>query len=138
MRKFVPVFLLGLMLAFEAAAATLTDNVPINVPDGVSTEQVEQALLWVLDRRAWSIADRKPGEIIAVQAPRLHVVRVKITYDSKGGNISYVDSVNMDYEEHDGKREIHRNYNNWVLNLSHDVETRLQQEIEQGSIKVQR
>ena len=124
-RIFAAFLLMISVPAFASRLAVLTDPPPIQVPSGLSNDQIAKAIIAGMDKRHWTAESSKPGEIVAVQAPRDVVAKVKIAYDSKTITISYFDSTNFLYEEHDGKREIHEKYNSWVTNLSKDIQDSL-------------
>ncbi len=116
-------------ISVAALAAPLQDHVSVPVPSGVSAPQVEAAITIAMEGRKWVATDHKPGEIDAVLAVRTHIANVRIAYDTKAVTINYVSSVNLDYSEHDGQREIHHNYNGWVLRLARDINTTLQKAV---------
>lgn len=46
-----------------------------------------------------------------------HQVTISVQYDTTGYQISYLNSVNLDFVEANGVRKIHPNYNRWIRNL---------------------
>lgn len=46
-----------------------------------------------------------------------HQVTIAVQYDTTGYQISYLNSVNLDFAEANGVRKIHPNYNRWIRNL---------------------
>jgi hypothetical protein len=86
---------------------------------------VEKAIVGSGLRRGWQVVDRQPGAVTLRYSPRGFSVTVKVTYDNKTINIKYTDSYDMEYEVENGTPLIHPNYNRWVNNLAHDIESEM-------------
>lgn len=52
-----------------------------------------------------------------------HQVTIAVQYDTTGYQISYLNSVNLDFAEANGVRKIHPNYNRWIRNLMQRIGT---------------
>lgn len=84
-------------------------------------DQVSQAIMSAASQRGWTPVLKEPGLIQATLMLRNHRATVDITYSQTDYNILYQDSTNLDY---DGKN-IHRNYNNWIVKLSKSIQKEL-------------
>lgn len=112
-----------LLLAFAAAASAdeLVDPDPISIPAGLDQPNVAKAIRAAMARTKWGVESEAPGRIVAVAHARTRTARVTIGYDDKQVRIAYLDSAELDYAEHDGKREISGSYNKWVKRLADDI-----------------
>ena len=72
----------------------------------------------------WQINPKGPGQIEGVLNIRKHQAIVEITYDTKAFNITYKDSVNLDYKAE--TKTIHSNYNGWIQNLEKGIRIQVQ------------
>jgi hypothetical protein len=124
-RRLLLVFLLSLSF-FAQAAAPLVDPDPVAVPAGLDAAAVAKEIKRSLVGRTWTVSAERPGEIEATLNLRKHVARVKIAYDTKEVRLSYVSSENLDYQEKNGERQIHKNYLSWVNNVLTDLSRNLQ------------
>ena len=80
---------------------------------GQRAEQIRAAAAGL----GWATDARGPGLTRAILNIRSHQAVVDISYDAQRFLISYVSSVNLDY---DGNT-IHRSYNAWVQNLQNAI-----------------
>ena len=78
-------------------------------------ENIEKAVIRAGLQLGWQIVSKGPGKAEGVLVLRTHRAVVDITYDTRSFNITYKDSVNLDYSETD--KTIHSNYNGWIKNL---------------------
>lgn len=115
--------LAGLVLAcaFAATAADLVEPGPVDIPGALTQADVVKAIKNAIIRDKWAVEKEEPGHIVATFSPGPHVAKVNIAYTDKQVLVTYLDSSNLDYSEHDGHREIHRNYNKWVQHLANDI-----------------
>jgi hypothetical protein len=109
-------------------AAVLVDPEPIAVPAKLTAKDVSKAIRSGIIGRGWVITKDDKGQIDTVLNVRSHEVRVAIQYDTKQVKISYVSSNNLDYNEKDGVRHIHKKYNQWVQNMASDIRNALSAE----------
>lgn len=66
----------------------------------------------------WAVTREAPGLLeLTFDKNGKHQVTVAVHYDATGYDVTYVRSFNLNYEEVNGVRRIHPNYNRWVLNL---------------------
>ncbi len=122
-------YLLFIPLAFllmGARGAPLLDPDPINVPAGLTAQDVSKAIRTGIATRGWVPNKDEHGQIDAVLNLRDHTARIAINYDTKLVKVTYVSSDNLDYSEKNGARYIHRNYNNWIHNVVGDISRQLQ------------
>jgi len=119
----VRLLLVWLLLAWAAPSwgADLHDPDPVAIPAGMSGENVVKAIKNAMVVQAWALDNEAPGHIVASFSPNDHVARVTISYDEKEVRVAYLDSVNPNFKEEDGQREIHRNYNKWVEALAQQI-----------------
>jgi len=108
-----------LLMAFRQVP--LVDPAPIAVPAKVSPAQVEKAIKQALIKREWLIASDAPGKITANYARREFSVTIGIAYDAKEVRVTYLNSTDLKYEEKNGQRYIHKNYQSWIQNLITDI-----------------
>ena len=71
----------------------------------------------------WNITKTGPNEAAGTLKIRVHVAHVKIKFDESSYGIKYNGGTNLSYEPIKGT--IHENYNKWVKNLAHNIDTQL-------------
>src|SRR6185437_563711 len=103
----------ALVLLMGSRQVPLTDPAPIPVPASVSQAKVMQVIEQSLSARNWRIVKHVPGEIDAVYDPRDFSVTIAVHYSPQQIHINYVTSSKLKYEERNGVRYIHRNYESW-------------------------
>jgi len=86
-------------------------------------EQVEKAIEAGGLAKGWRMKKINNGVIEASILVRSHIVIVNILYDSKGYEINYKNSTNLNYDAE--KSTIHKNYNRWVKNLDINIKWQL-------------
>lgn len=124
-RTIVLLLVAAFWLAGCATAPVLDSPRAIDVPNNVSMEEVEDAILDAMRDRGWGVHERNRGEIIADLNLRSHFARVGITYNPGAIAIEYMESRNLDYEVVDGEEHIHDNFNSWLTNLANDIQRNL-------------
>lgn len=127
-RWFALLLLPLLVLLMGARAAPLLDPDPVAIPAGLSTEAVQKEIKRALVTRKWSITAEQPGVVEATLNLRAHVARVSVTHGEGTVRVAYVSSENLNFEEKDGQRFIHKNYGAWVNNVVTDISRNLQLE----------
>lgn len=120
---FILIPLLMLLMAFRQAP--LVDPAPIDVPNGMSLDNVAKAIEISLIRRGWEPSNKTADGMDGTLHLREHMAKIHIGYDTRSIRISYVASTNLKYEEANGKREIHKNYLGWIQNLVTDIRANL-------------
>lgn len=115
----------ALLLLMAFRQVPLTDPAPIPVPASVNSAKVEQIIGSALTSRNWRIVKHVPGEIDATYDPRSFSVTIAVHYDPQKIQINYVNSSNLRYEEKNGVRYIHTNYESWIKNLVTDIQNGL-------------
>lgn len=121
--------LLLLLLVFLGGAA-LTDPRPLDVPEGLDSKAVYQAIAEAMAWRGWRSEDSrdkalKQGSLLAQLRIRQHLIRVRIEFDARRVRISYQGSDNMSYREREGFRFINKHYMQWTDILRREIERRL-------------
>lgn len=118
-------------LLFVAACKTApvynVSSEPVNsvsAQPALSVEQVENVIIGAAIKRGWKPRVVNSGLIEARLDLRQHMAVINISYSPTSYSIQYVDSQNLHYSN----GEIHRNYNNWITNLSRDIQLGLWQE----------
>ncbi len=94
----------------------LSDGAPL-------TEQMVRArILNAANNIGWQPLKDEPGrmELMYDKAGK-HQVYIEVNYDAAGFDINYLRSNNLAYEERDGQRKIHPNYNRWIKNLNKQI-----------------
>lgn len=116
-----------LLAACKTVPVYNVTNEPVNnvsVETNLTLDQVEKVIVGAAIKRGWKPRVVNSGLIEARLDLRQHSAIVNIAFTSSAYSINYVDSQNLHYNN--GK--IHRNYNNWVTNLSRDIQLGLWQE----------
>ncbi len=126
LRRVLILLLLLPLSVFAGGKAELIDPQPVAIPAGLNAKQVSNAIKSSLIARTWNIGASEPGQIDAALNVRAHRADIRIRYDDKSVQITYVDSSNLDFKEKNGKRYIHGNYVSWVNNLAGDISRNLQ------------
>ncbi len=132
MNRVIAIFLLASALLVAAPAHAGRDAPITNVTDtpvswlpGVerSEDKVARAIITACARLGWVCTMAAPGEIKGRLNLRSHQADVRIPYSVEKYSIIYVSSENLRYDA--AKSTIHRNYNNWVLNLQRSINAEL-------------
>jgi hypothetical protein len=91
-------------------------------PNPMTAAQVRTAIVAGGREHGWYVTEDKPGQV-ALRYDRggKHTVVITVDYDDKGYQIRYTSSVNLNYEEVNGVREIHPNYNRWIQILIRSI-----------------
>ena len=111
-----------------ARSAPLVDPDPIAIPAGMSADVVHKEIKRALVTRKWTITGEQPGHVDATLNVRAHVVRIAIEHGDGTVRVAYVSSENLNFEEKNGERYIHKNYSSWVNNIVSDISRNLQLE----------
>ena len=119
-KRFAAVAVFLLLTGFGAGTPIYNvQSAPIPPNPAATMENIEKAVIRAGLTLGWQIAPKGPGKAEGVLVLRTHRAVVDITYDTKSFNISYKDSVNLDYREND--KTIHSNYNGWIKNLEKGI-----------------
>lgn len=95
------------------------------VPSGLSAKQVSSAIFQACNYREWNCREVSSDEIKASYTSHGHVAVVSVKYSADMYSINYLASDNLM-----GKNgNINRNYNRWVNNLNHDIQSYLSKEL---------
>lgn len=103
----------------QAAKVLTIENAPIEAT--LSLAEIKKRIIAAGAKRGWRAKEVAPGHLEAMIHVRTHTAKVDIRFDTKSYSIFYKDSTNLKYKN--GK--IHRAYNNWVTNLSNDIQLEL-------------
>lgn len=119
--------MLCLLVPLQARAGQpINDLLDVRVPaklDGsaYSVEEVRRAIIAGTQRRGWTPRLEGGSKIIAsILVRSKHYAEVEIAFTATSYSITYRDSRELDYDK--DSREIHRNYNKWVSNLSESIQ----------------
>jgi len=132
MNRGIPMLLLTAALLFAGPAHAGRDAPILDVTDtpvswlpGVDRDEdkVARAIITACARLGWVCSIAAPGEIKGRLNLRSHQADVRIPYSTETYSILYVSSENLRYDA--AERTIHRNYNNWVLNLQRQINAEL-------------
>ena len=121
-----------LLVAFAAAALAACGTLqpiynvkgaPVEAPGGKppTLAEVEKAILRAGAALGWKMQPARPGVMVGTITLRRHTAIIDVTFDTRTFNITYKDSVELDY---DGTN-IHRNYNGWIQNLDKGIRAQL-------------
>jgi len=120
-----------LLVAFAAAALAACTIQPIYNVKGAAVEtpggkpptlaEVEKAVVRAGTALGWKMQPVRPGVMVGTITLRRHTAIIDVTFDTRTFNITYKDSVELDY---DGTN-IHRNYNGWIQNLDKGIRAQL-------------
>lgn len=122
-------YLLLIPVAFMLMGArqiALVDPAPVAVPPGLDIKAISSAIRTGVSRHGWIVGKDEKGFLEATLHIRKHMTKVTIAYDRQNVRVAYAGSENLLYEEKDGARFIHRNYQNWLNNLVQDISGALQ------------
>jgi hypothetical protein len=117
-----------LSLLFLSACSRIQPIENVNgqkVPSGLSAKQVSSAIFQACNYREWNCSEISSNEIKASYTSHGHTAVVSVKYNADMYSINYVSSENL--MEQNGK--INRNYNRWVNNLNHDIQSYLSKEL---------
>ncbi len=127
-RWFALLLLPLLVLLMGARPAPLLDPDPVAIPAGLSVEAVQKEIKRALVTRNWAVTAEQPGQIEATLNVRAHVARITVSHADGKVRVAYVSSENLNFEEKNGQRFIHKNYASWVNNIVTDISRNLQLE----------
>jgi hypothetical protein len=95
------------------------------VPATVKMADIANAIKSALVAREWTFQREENGVIEAKLFVRSHTADIRIPFTKDSINIHYVSSTNLLYDEKQGIKYIHRNYNKWIKLLERDIANRL-------------
>ena len=123
--KFLTVVLLVALAGFAVGCKTAPvhniADAPVNTSKSVTQNEVKNAIMRAGSGLGWQMKETGPGRLSATLIKRTHKAVLDITYDTKTYSINYKDSSDLNY---DGSN-IHKYYNNWVLNLDKRISLEL-------------
>lgn len=83
----------------------------------VTQKDIAKAIISAGKSLNWIMKEKSDNHIQGTLLLRSHTAVVDIYYDESEFSIKYNDSTNLNYNG----TEIHRNYNNWVINLTNRI-----------------
>ena len=120
--------LLCLLAIGCARKAGIHDVHDVPVVQGVDMDEMHKAIVQACASLGWTAQDVKPGLIRAtINVRNKHTAVVNIPYDTQKYSILYESSENL---KDDGKGNIHKNYNSWVINLERAINKYIAMSIE--------
>jgi hypothetical protein len=111
-------------LSFGARDEPIYDAT-IHVPATATMEDIAKAIKSALIAREWTVQREENGVIEAKLLVRSHTADIRIPFNKDSVYIQYVSSTNLLYDEKQGIKYIHRNYNKWIKLLERDIANRL-------------
>ena len=111
-------------LSFGAREEPIYDAT-IRVPATVKMADIAKAIKSGLVAREWTVQREENSVIEAKLFVRSHTAEIRIPFNKDYINIQYVSSTNLLYDEKNGIKYIHRNYNKWIKLLERDIANRL-------------
>ena len=97
----------------------------IRVPATAKLADIAKAIKSALIAREWTVQREENGVIEAKLFVRSHTADIRIPFNKDSINIHYVSSTNLLYDEKQGIKYIHRNYNKWIKLLEREITNRL-------------
>lgn len=114
---------LGALLLAACSTSKPVHNLPANqVNFNLTEEQVGNAIINGGVSKGWVMKKEQPGIIRGQLNVRQHQAVINIPYTAHDYSINYVSSINLD---DDGKGNIHRSYNRWILGLNQAIQIEL-------------
>jgi hypothetical protein len=105
---------------FENVAVVTGSGMPATV------EQVKKAIIAAQAAHGWVIAPAGDGKLVAnINVRSKHMATLDISYSADRYSLTYLTSVNLNYEKQNGEQLIHPNYNKWVATLVNDIRVEL-------------
>lgn len=84
----------------------------------LAQQQLRDRIVAAGQSLGWMAIKDEPGRLeLHYDKQGKHQVTIAVAYDVQGYKISYLSSVNLNFEDADGVRKIHPNYNRWIRNL---------------------
>lgn len=91
-------------------------------PGAKPTLEEVSRVIWAAGKKlGWVMQEVRPGELTGTLSIRNHLAVVTIVHDTSTFSIQYKDSRNLRYADN----HIHRQYNNWVSNLSRTIQSEM-------------
>ena len=91
-------------------------------PGATPTLEEVSRVIWAAGKKlGWVMQEVRPGELTGTLSIRNHVAVVTIVHDTSTFGIKYKDSRNLRYADD----HIHRQYNNWVSNLTRTIQSEM-------------
>ena len=108
----------GAALAARVADLQEAPRVLSTSPTPLDARQLRERIIRGGQTLEWAVTREAPGLLeLTYEKNGKHQVTVAVRYDATGYDVSYVRSYNLNYQEVNGVRKIHPNYNRWVINL---------------------
>lgn len=95
-------------------------DAPLGTPEGVTLNQVRQAVMFAGNQLGWQMREEAPGKIIASHLRSGHMAVVDILYTTTTFSIVYFQSANLFYRAEAGT--VHPTYNSWVDKLAQAIQ----------------
>ena len=121
-RRRVLLWLLPLLLLLTGFRdAPLVDPAPLAIPAGVDEQVVLKTVRKTLNTRGWAVTEEHPGEIKSVLRDGDRSVRIDLSWSQGQLVLKYIDSQNLKYHLDEGTPYIHKNYLDWIDDLTRDL-----------------
>lgn len=122
---------LGLVLALAAGSAMARSAGLYEPPQilwtssaAANPQQLHDRIVAAGQSLGWTVSKDQPGRLeLHYDKQGKHQVSIAVEYDTAGYKISYLNSVNLNFEDVGGVRNIHPNYNRWIRNLMQRIGT---------------
>ena len=89
----------------------------------ITQKDISKAIINAGQSLGWVMQEKEDGHIQGNLLLRTHKAVVDINYDHSKYSITYKDSEDLNYDGTD----IHRNYNNWIINLTNKIDANVLQ-----------
>ncbi|MEO7478329.1 MAG: hypothetical protein ABIT64_03745 [Lysobacteraceae bacterium] len=131
MKKLLVMLLLVAAMLFSLDGLART-SIPLQSPQHAdftvsgnglpSLDKVRDAIVQAGASRGWMVTAEQPRQLTLRNVIRgKHTVVVNVSYNSRGVDVSYVSSDNLNYEMRGDVAYIHPKYNEWVEKLLVDI-----------------
>lgn len=119
--------MLGLLLlpaGVQARTADLVNPAPVTINCRLQPRDIQAAIRNGGAVRHWKAISEQPGrmELRYIKGHNKHVITVNVDYNRAGFQVTYKDSVNLNYFiNYEGTARIHPRAVGWMRNLSGDI-----------------
>jgi len=111
----------------DARLAVIDDPLRVEFQGGgaLTKEKIRQVIAIVAPSRNWKLLSESDGRFeLTRTVSDKHMMRIELSYDQRGYDIRYLESVNLLYKDQERSikgrdlRAIHKNYNAWIRELA--------------------
>ncbi|MBQ9275795.1 MAG: hypothetical protein IJ228_13395 [Succinivibrio sp.] len=126
MKFFAKIFLVlsaAFLLASCAYKHQAVENVSGVVPAGLTSQQVEEAIVKAAVEYNWQIVSKESGAVVLQQLKNKYSATVKVVYDTANWAVQLVSATGLNYDK--SNNTVHSHYNVWARNLGSEIDKNL-------------